>query len=68
MLAVGDGLLTGALEIPEGLDIPWSDTVCRRSLDQGVAYTDDVPRVFGDSPAARDLGLQTYAGVPVRER
>ncbi len=56
---------TGALDIPEGLEVDWSDTVCRRALEQGVTYTDDVRATFPDSQAARDLGLQTYVSVPL---
>jgi hypothetical protein len=55
----------GALDIREGLAVNWSDTVCRRALEQGVTYTDDVPGVFAGSAAALDLGLQTYVSVPL---
>jgi GAF domain-containing protein len=55
----------GSLHIPEGLAVDWSDTVCRRALEQGVRYTDDVPATFPDSPAGKDLGLQTYLSVPL---
>jgi EAL domain-containing protein (putative c-di-GMP-specific phosphodiesterase class I) len=56
---------TGRLDIPEGLSINWGDTVCRRALEQGVSYTDDVPATFADSDAGRDIGLQTYVSVPL---
>ncbi|MDP9383894.1 MAG: bifunctional diguanylate cyclase/phosphodiesterase [Actinomycetota bacterium] len=56
---------TGTIDIAEGLRVDWSDTVCRRALEQGVTYTDDVPATFPDSRAAADLGLQTYISVPV---
>lgn len=56
---------SGDLDIAEGLHVPWKDTVCRRSLESGVRCTSDVASTFGDSPAGRDLGLRTYAGVPV---
>jgi hypothetical protein len=55
----------GSLEIPEGLDVDWSDTVCRLALDQGVNYTDDVAASFPGSAAAREMGLRTYVGVPI---
>lgn len=55
----------GDLEIGEGLRVPWKDTVCKRSLERGVRCTSDVASSFGDSPAARELGLQSYVGVPV---
>lgn len=57
---------TRELRIPEGLSVPWGDTLCKRALDEGRPYTDDVPAVWGDSDAARALGLQTYASTPLR--
>jgi diguanylate cyclase len=55
-----------SFQIPEGLDVPWGDTLCKRSLDEGRMYTADVPARWGDSEAARALGLQTYMSCPVR--
>jgi diguanylate cyclase len=51
--------------IPEGLRVPWGDTLCKRALDEGRACTTDVPAVWGDSDAARALGIQVYVSVPV---
>jgi len=56
---------TAALEIPEGMSVDWGDTVCRRALEQGVTYTDDVAATLPGSSAAEELGLQTYLSVPV---
>ena len=56
---------TGTIDIPEGLTVEWSDTVCRQALEQGVSYTQDVPTAFPDSDAAEALGLQTYLSVPI---
>jgi diguanylate cyclase len=55
------------MAIPEGLSVDWSDTVCRRALERGVSFTDDVPTMFADSDAAAELGLQTYISVPLRD-
>ena len=57
---------SGALDIPEGIEVPWNDTLCRRALDEGVRYADDVPQRWGDSQAARQLGIVTYASEPLR--
>ena len=38
-------LNTAEMQIPEGLVVEWSDTLCRRSLDEGRACTTDVPTV-----------------------
>lgn len=55
-----------ALEIPEGLTVPWGDTLCKRALDEGRPYTDNVADCWGDSLAARQLGIKTYLSQPVR--
>ncbi|MDA8523221.1 sensor domain-containing diguanylate cyclase [Acidovorax sp. NCPPB 4044] len=55
-----------SMQIPEGLAVPWNDTLCKRALDEGRSFTDDVPACWGDSQAARDLGIRTYASMPVR--
>lgn len=56
---------TRALNIPEGLEVPWGDTLCKRALDEGRAYVDDVPGCWGDSAAGRELGITTYLSEPV---
>ncbi|WP_223677652.1 GAF domain-containing protein [Azospirillum agricola] len=53
------------MRIPEGLSVPWDDTLCKRALDEGRAYTEDVSACWGDSEAARSLGIKTYASTPV---
>lgn len=55
-----------AMQIPEGLSVPWEDTLCKRALDEGRPFTEDVAGCWGDSDAARDLGIQTYVTTPVR--
>lgn len=56
---------TQTLNIPEGLEVPWGDTLCKRALDEGRPYVDDVPSRWGDSDAARQLGITTYLSEPV---
>lgn len=51
--------------LPEGLRVPWADTLCKRALDEGRPCTTDVPDVWGDSAAAAALGIQVYVSVPV---
>ncbi|OWQ90338.1 diguanylate cyclase [Roseateles aquatilis] len=55
----------GAMVIPEGLSVPWHDTLCKRALDAGRMATSDVAECWGDSDAARQLGIQTYVSAPV---
>ena len=57
----------GDLEIPEGLQVDWSDTLCRRALEGGPASTSEVPELYPDSGVARDLGIQTYVTFPVMD-
>lgn len=54
------------LQIPEGLTVPWADTLCKRALDEGRPYTSNVAECWGDSEAARALGIRTYVSTPVR--
>jgi diguanylate cyclase len=56
---------TSELNIPEGLTVPWGDTLCKRALDEGRPFTDDVAACWGDSGAARDLGIRSYASAAV---
>ncbi|WP_343227416.1 sensor domain-containing diguanylate cyclase [Rhodanobacter sp. DHB23] len=56
---------TWRLQIPEGLAVPWGDTLCRRALDERQPYSDDVCTRWADSAAARELGIVTYVSTPV---
>lgn len=56
---------SGTMQIPEGISVPWEDTLCKRALDENTPYTDDVAGKWGDSQAARALGIQTYASTPI---
>ncbi|MEQ6292461.1 GGDEF domain-containing protein [Vogesella sp. GCM10023246] len=57
---------TGQMTIPEGLTVPWGDTLCKRALDMGRPSTNEVLALWGDSDAARQLGIQTYVSAPIR--
>jgi diguanylate cyclase len=35
------------LQIPEGMTVEWSDTLCRRAIDEEIGYTDDVAALGG---------------------
>lgn len=56
---------SGDLDISEGLEVPWSDTLCRRCIDEGRRFTSNVSEIWGDSQAAKALGIETYASAPV---
>ena len=59
-------LNTGAMKIPEGITVPWSDTLCKRALDEGISYCKEVDVHWPDSAAAKALGIKSYASAPVR--
>lgn len=56
----------GNMVIPEGLVVPWADTLCKRALEENRLYTDDVAQCWGDSEAAAALGIKTYVSAPIR--
>lgn len=56
---------TREMQIPEGLAVLWGDTLCKRALEENRPYTDDVGACWGDSDAARQLGIRTYLSQPV---
>jgi diguanylate cyclase len=57
---------TGSMSIPEGLEVPWDDTLCKRALEENRMYTDNVAQCWGDSDAAAALGIRTYVSAPIR--
>jgi len=57
---------TSRLQIPEGLSVPWEGTLCKRALEEGRPFTDDVANCWSDSAPARELGIATYVSTPVR--
>lgn len=54
------------MQIPEGLSVPWGDTLCKRALDEKQPFSCDVATRWGDSDAARALGIRTYLSTPVQ--
>lgn len=56
----------GGMLIPEGLVVPWADTLCKRALDESRMYSDNVTECWGDSEAAAALGIRTYVSAPIR--
>ncbi|POF43251.1 diguanylate cyclase [Pseudomonas laurylsulfativorans] len=58
----------GDMVIPEGLVVPWTDTLCKRALDENRMYSDNVAECWGDSEAAAALGIRTYVSAPIRSQ
>ncbi|WP_310630570.1 diguanylate cyclase domain-containing protein [Paraburkholderia sp.] len=55
----------GRTQVLEGLQVQWFDTLCKRSLESGQRVVSNVKEIWGDSRAAADLEIQTYASAPV---
>lgn len=53
------------LQIPEGVSFPWNDTLCKRALEENCMFTNQVAERWGDSEAAKALGIHTYLSKPV---
>ncbi|WP_043879316.1 GGDEF domain-containing protein [Azorhizobium caulinodans] len=56
---------SSTLHLPETLSVPWGDTLCKRALAEQCPYADDVSTRWGDSEAARVLGIETFTSTPV---
>jgi|YelNatPaOPRAMG01_1025707.scaffolds.fasta_scaffold08982_4 diguanylate cyclase len=56
---------TDQLRIPEGAQVDWQDTLCKRALEQDRLVNNAVSKTWGDSAAARVLGIETYASAPI---
>ncbi len=53
------------LDIPEGFALPWGDSLCKRALDDGCPFSNDVANHWQDCEAAHALGITTYLSTPV---
>ncbi|MBZ0057538.1 MULTISPECIES: sensor domain-containing diguanylate cyclase [unclassified Leclercia] len=53
------------MHIPEGLSVPWDETLCKRAIDSDCFYSDSVPERFADCDAAKALGITTYMSIPI---
>lgn len=53
------------MQIPEGLSVPWGDTLCKRAMDSGTFFSNEVAERWADCDAAKALGITTYVSIPV---
>lgn len=56
---------TRELTIPEGISVPWEDSLCKRAISENRLFCDDVGTHWADSQAAKALGITTYLSAPV---
>ena len=57
---------SGRLQITEGLQVCWADSLCKRAMDAQQPYSDDVPQRWGDAAAVRTMGVQTFMTQTIR--
>jgi K+-sensing histidine kinase KdpD len=54
-------------EVPEGVVVPWDQTLCELALEQGGGWNVEVPTTWGvERPAAVEMGIQSFVSVPVQ--
>ena len=53
------------MDLTEGLTVPWENTLCKRSIEEGRLITQDVQSHWHDSSLARKLDIGTYIAIPV---
>ncbi|WP_318368333.1 sensor domain-containing diguanylate cyclase [Enterobacter sp.] len=53
------------MNIPEGLSVPWGDTLCKRAMDESCFFSEDISQKWGDSQAAAALGIKSYLSTPI---
>ncbi len=56
----------GGLAVREGLSTGWSETLCRRMIEDETRTLRTSAAVHPDLPLARDMGVDTYVSIPVR--
>lgn len=53
------------MQIPEGLSVPWGDTLCKRAIDSNTFYSSEASERWADCDAAKALGITTYMSIPI---
>lgn len=57
----------GPIQLPEGLLVPWDESLCRRCIDRGIVWTDRAPTELPGVPLATQVGLQTYLSIALTD-
>ena len=55
----------GELELPEGITVPWDQTLCSSMQSQRLTWTNDAQRTLADRPLAAAYDVATYVTTPV---
>ncbi|QLR77945.1 sensor domain-containing diguanylate cyclase [Citrobacter freundii] len=53
------------MQIPEGLSVPWDETLCKRAIEENCLFSDNVPARWPECTAARALEITTFLSTPV---
>lgn len=55
------------IKVPEGLCLPWSDSLCKRALDEGPLFADDVEQLLrANAQLEAFASTDTLTGLPNR--
>ena len=57
------------MQIPEGLSVPWGDTLCKRAIESGTLFSNEVAERWPDCDAAKapwHYNLHEYPYSPLR--
>lgn len=52
--------------LPEGLCIPWEQSICKRSRDAGIVWTADLANDLQPGYFGEQLGVKAFLSVPIR--
>ncbi len=55
----------GEVQVNEGLQISWDQSLCKRALNEGRPFIGDVAAHWGGSEVVRDPTIATYLSMPV---
>lgn len=53
------------MQIPEGLSVPWGETLCKRAIDSDCFFSNEVAERWGDCDAAKALNITSYMSIPI---
>jgi diguanylate cyclase len=55
----------GEIDLREGFEIPWNESLCQRAMSEGRPFIQDVASHWGDSAMVRETSIATYLSMPV---
>lgn len=53
--------------VPEGMVIPWEDSLCVRAHSKGIEWTSEVSEDMADAELAKAVGIQTFMSLPIKD-